>query len=96
MTPDLREHHLGMLRELMKGAKRDRLAMDAVLGVVAGDSLDEAIERLEKVQESIPPRRDGRQGRNRLFNSLVADSKEIVEQTVHDLRRVRDLGAARP
>lgn len=100
MAGPLSGSKLKLYRALGEDIKGDRLAIDMLLAVVAGDELPEALERLKETREKLPGRRDGRKNADRIFNEIGARGREMLDQAIHDLEqlleheRERD-GAAR-
>lgn len=91
MSPEvLSTTKLNLYRALADDLRGDRLAIDVLLATVGGDSLPEAIARLEMVLEDLPPRKDGRRYEHRVWNDLVTRSKEMLELAIHDLRKLEE------
>ena len=90
MPSDITSGRLRMFRLLVEEARGDRLAIDALLAVIAGDDLPAAIERLEEVRENIPPRKEGRKRGNHTWNDLVERITEMLDTALDDLRKLAE------
>lgn len=85
MSRDISSSAVHVFRFLMEEGRRDRLAIDALLAVVAGDDLPGAVERLKEVRGVVLERKDGRHGRNRTWNDLVERIPEMLDTAIEDL-----------
>lgn len=74
-----------MFRLITEEMRGDRLAIDALVGALAGDSLPQSIERVELVLANFPERKDGRKHKNVIWNDLVVRSREMLELAHYDL-----------
>lgn len=77
-----------VFRALADDLRGDRLAIDMLLAVIAGDELPEAIERLKEVREDLPDKRDGRKSADRIWNDLALRSREILDLAISDLEQL--------
>lgn len=79
-----------MFRLLTEEMRGDRLAIDALIGVLAGDSLPQSIERVEMVLANFPERKDGRKHENVIWNDIVVRSREMLELAHYDLEKLAE------
>lgn len=83
-----------MFRLITEEMRGDRLAIDALVGVLAGNTLPQAIERVELVLANFPQRKDGRKHENMIWNDIVVRSREMLELTHYDLEKLAERQAA--
>lgn len=74
---------------ILDEARGDRLAIDAILAVVAGEDLIGSIERLEQLLDDLPETKKKVKA-NHTWNDLVERSREMVELAIKDLTLLLD------